>query len=111
MDGKTGGLSPRTVKYLHSIMREALQHAFEQGIIYRNVADKRCEPPKGTRPQDQIWNATEARRFLTMAQDAPYAPLWLVLLTTGMRPGGSARIALAGRGHEEGRDPRPSDTR
>jgi len=86
MDGKTGGLSPRTVKYLHSIMREALQHAFEQGLVYRNVADA-VKPPKGTRPQVQVWNATDARTFLTMAQDAPYAPLWLVLLTTGMRRG------------------------
>lgn len=86
MDGKAGGLSSRTVKYLHSIMREALQHAFEQGLVYRNVADA-VKPPKGTRPQVQVWNATEARTFLTMAQDAPYAPLWLVLLTTGMRRG------------------------
>jgi integrase len=85
-DGKPGGLSPRSVKYLHSIIREALQHAFEQGLVYRNVADA-VRPPKGTRPQVQVWNATEARTFLTLAHDAPYAPLWLVLLTTGMRRG------------------------
>ncbi len=86
MDGKAGGLSPRTVKYLHSIIREALQHAFEQNLVYRNVADA-VKPPKGTRPQVQVWNASDARTFLTMAEDAPYAPLWLVLLTTGMRRG------------------------
>jgi len=86
MDGKAGGLSPRTVKYLHSIMREALQHAFEQGLIYRNVADA-VRPPKGTRPQVRVWNADDARTFLTTAQDATYAPLWLVLLATGMRRG------------------------
>jgi len=86
MDGKPGGLSRRSVKYLHSIIREALQHAFEQNLIVRNVADA-VRPPKGTRPQVQVWNATEARTFLTMAQDALYAPLWLVLLATGMRRG------------------------
>ncbi|MGI8857114.1 MAG: tyrosine-type recombinase/integrase [Thermomicrobiales bacterium] len=86
MDGKTGGLSPRTVKYLHSIMREALQHAYEQSLVYRNVADA-VRPPKGARPQVQVWNATEARTFLTASHNAPYAPLWLVLLTTGMRRG------------------------
>jgi hypothetical protein len=83
MDGKEGGLSPRTVKYLHSIMRESLQHAFEQGLVNRNVADA-VKPPKGIRPQIRVWNAAEARTFLTMAQGAPYAPLWLILLATGM---------------------------
>jgi hypothetical protein len=56
MDGKTGGLSPRTVKYLHSIMREALQHAFKQNLVYRNVAAA-VRPPKGTRPQVQVFGS------------------------------------------------------
>ena len=86
MDGKAGGLSPRSVKYLHSIMREALQHAFEQNLVARNVADA-VRPPKGTRPPVKVWNPDEARTFLGMAQDATYAPLWLVLLATGMRRG------------------------
>lgn len=86
LDGKAGGLTPRTVKYFHSIIREALQHAFEQNLVTRNVADA-VKPPRGTRPPITVWNADEARTFLNVAQNAPYAPLWLVLLTTGMRRG------------------------
>jgi integrase len=86
LDGKQGNLAPRTVKYLHSIIREALQHAFEQNLIARTVADA-VKPPKGSRPPIKVWNEEEARTFLKAAQDAPYAPLWLVLLATGVRRG------------------------
>jgi integrase len=86
LDRKPGNLSPRTVKYFHSIIREALQHAFEQNLVARNVADA-TKPPKGNRLPVKVWNEEEARTFLKAAQDAPYAPLWLVLLATGMRRG------------------------
>ncbi|HEY8308955.1 MAG TPA: tyrosine-type recombinase/integrase, partial [Gemmatimonadaceae bacterium] len=86
MDGKAGGLSARSVKYLHSIIREALQHAFEQNLVARNVADA-VKPPRAVRPPVKVWNGEEARTFLTASHSAPYAPLWLVLLTTGMRRG------------------------
>jgi integrase len=86
LDRKQGNLAPRTVKYFHSIIRESLQHAFEQNLVPRNVADA-VKPPKGTRPPIKVWNEEEARTFLKAAENAPYAPLWLVLLATGVRRG------------------------
>ena len=44
-DGKAGGLSPRTVRYLHAIIREALAQAVKWQMVARNVADA-TEPPK-----------------------------------------------------------------
>lgn len=37
-DGKEGGLSPKTVRYLHLILRKALADAQRKGTIVRNVA-------------------------------------------------------------------------
>jgi len=85
-DGKEGGLSPRTVRYLHSIMRESLQHAFQLGMITRNVADA-VKPPRATRPPVKVWSVDEAKTFLAAAEGSAYDPLWLVLVATGMRRG------------------------
>lgn len=85
-DGKPGGLSPRTVRYLHSIMRESLQHAFQLGMVYRNVADA-VKPPRAVRPQVKVWDGQQARAFLAVADTSAYGPLWRVLLATGMRRG------------------------
>jgi len=85
-DGKAGGLSPRSVRYLHSIIREALQHAFQLNMVVRNVADA-VQAPRVTRPPVKVWSAAEAGRFLAGAEGSAYAPVWRVLLTTGMRRG------------------------
>src|SRR5687768_943992 len=37
LDGKPGGLSPRTVRYIHLTLHEALSHAVKWGLLYRNV--------------------------------------------------------------------------
>ena len=41
-DGK--GLSPRTVRYIHGTIRQALEHAVDSGLLPRNVAVK-AKPP------------------------------------------------------------------
>jgi hypothetical protein len=38
-DGKAGGLSARTRRHIHRILRSALARAVEQQIIARNPAD------------------------------------------------------------------------
>lgn len=50
VDGK-GGLSPRSVRYHHTIIREALQAAMKWGYVARNVADA-TEPPRKTKPTE-----------------------------------------------------------
>jgi len=81
-----GGLSPRTVRYLHTVLREALQQAMKWGMVARNVCDL-TEPPRVVRPQMQTWTPDEARVFLATAKKDAYAALWVLALTTGMRRG------------------------
>lgn len=85
-DGKPGGLSPRTVRYLHSVIREALSQAVKWQLTTRNIADA-TEPPRGTRPQVQVWDRAEALRFLNVTGDDLYGPIWLLALGTGLRRG------------------------
>ncbi|MGI8546484.1 MAG: tyrosine-type recombinase/integrase [Gemmatimonadaceae bacterium] len=85
-NGRKGTLSPRTVRLTHSVIREALQHALEWNMVARNVADA-TKPPRAVRPKVEVWNAEEAQRFLAVAENDGYSPIWLVALTTGMRQG------------------------
>jgi integrase len=80
------GLSPRTVRYLHTVIRKALQRAFKFGSVVRNVADA-ASPPRAPRPQAATWDVDQIRDFLTVASDDTYAPAWLVAATTGLRRG------------------------
>ncbi len=63
-DGR-GGLSPRTVRYTHSVARKALADAVRWNRLVRNVADA-ADPPRkaATRTAPKTWSAGELRRFL-----------------------------------------------
>src|SRR5262249_5606660 len=77
---------PRTVRYLHTVLREALQQTMKWGIVYRNVCDA-TEPPRAPRPQIKAWTSDEMRAFLAMAKEDDYRAAWVLALTTGLRRG------------------------
>ena len=87
-DGKPGGLSPRTVQYLHRIVREALQQAFKWQMVGRNVADA-TEPPRAPRKPPAAWDADQVGRFLAHVEaiDSRDNPIWHLAVTTGLRRG------------------------
>jgi integrase len=82
-------LSPRTVRYIHTIIRRALQAAVRWGYVTRNVADHADPPsPKAARPRPvKTWSAEELGRFLTAVRDDRLYPLWVLLASSGMRRG------------------------
>jgi integrase len=92
-DGKRGGegLSPRTVRLVHSILRKALQDAVDDDppVLLRNPADRAKAPKsKATRPpKPTTWTAEELRAFLGHVRDDRLYAAWLTLATTGMRRG------------------------
>jgi integrase len=92
-DGKRGGqgLSPRTVRLVHSIIRKALQDAVEDDppVLLANPADRARAPgTKATRaPRPTTWTAEELRAFLAHVRDDRLYAAWLTLATTGMRRG------------------------
>lgn len=64
----------------------------EGGLLTENVATRahvpRVDPTRdGIIPRRKLWDAEQARRFLTLTADHPLHDLWRVALGTGMRRG------------------------
>ncbi len=84
-DGR-GGLSPRTVRHLHAVIREALDFAVRHQLVVRNVAEV-IDAPRFDRKEMETWSPDEIQRFLTTTADHAYSPIWLLYITTGLRRG------------------------
>ncbi len=85
------GLSPRTVNYIHTILRSALQTAVDWDLLQRNPA-VRARPPKRTaagnrHEQIRTWSRQELSSFLEATRQERLYPLWLLMATTGLRRG------------------------
>jgi integrase len=94
-DGKP--LAPRTIRYVHTILRKALHDAVRWGKLVRNPADA-SEPPsaRATQPKaPNAWTADDLRRFLLSARNDRLYPMWLLFATTGMRRGEVAGLTWA----------------
>lgn len=73
LQGKS--LSPRTIKYVHSTLREALQHAFKMQLIPRNPADF-VTLPKQVKYKAKAYEESEVLEMLKAAKDTDMeAPL------------------------------------
>jgi integrase len=86
-DGK-GGLSPRSVRYHHAVLREALKHAVKWRLIPVNPADA-AEPPKPKRPQVKALGPHDIARILETADALHHRDRYLIraAVYTGMRQG------------------------
>ncbi|MEX2374378.1 MAG: hypothetical protein WD942_02180, partial [Dehalococcoidia bacterium] len=88
------GLSPRTLQFLHAVLRQALKDAVKRKQLAANPTDH-VKPP--TRPQEhqqggsekkvRAMSEAETSAFLKAARTDRYYPLWTVLLAGGLRPG------------------------
>ncbi len=92
LDHRAGeGLSPRTVRYCHTILKAALRQAVDDGLLAVNPADK-AKPPTVTEakaPEMHPWTGPQLAAFLGWAgEHAPeHLPAWHLLAYTGMRRG------------------------
>ena len=87
--GKGGGLAPKTVRYIHSILRKALADAARKGTVPRNVAVL-ADPPKLSatrRAEMKTWTAPELQSFLDLCVEHRLYPAWFLTAHTGMRRG------------------------
>ena len=80
------GLSPRTVRYAHSILRSAIAQAVRWRILPGNPADL-VELPKMVRKEMRALGPREAADFLEAIRGDRWEALWELLLVTGLRPG------------------------
>jgi integrase len=90
IDGE-GGLSARTVRYLHTILHGAFGAAVRDGLIATNPADKATPPTakEAESPEIHPWTAAQLSAFLDWSRstDDDLYPAWLLLAMTGMRRG------------------------
>jgi integrase len=87
-DGKPGGLSPRTRRHVHRILKAALGRAVEQQVVARNPADAfKKRLPKVERQEMVTLTAEQAAKLLeSIKHSRLYWPV-LIALSTGMRRG------------------------
>lgn len=89
-DGK-GGLSPKTVLYMHRVLRQALARAVKWGLLGRNPADA-VEPPKTERKQMMALDTDGTAMFIEAARDTNlFVPILLAALC-GIRRGEIAAL-------------------
>jgi integrase len=84
-----GGLSPRTVRYIHTILSKALSDGVRKDVLARNVAERSSPPSaKSTKaPEMAWWTPEQLRTFLAATADDPLGPLFRVAALTGLRRG------------------------
>jgi integrase len=94
-DGRKGGLSPRSVRYLHAIVRRMLGDAVRQRHLAHNVALDAIPPrAKDTKPpRPATWDAGELRAFLAHVEDDRLFAAWRLLALTGCRRGECLALA------------------
>jgi integrase len=83
-----GGLSFKTVRYIHMIVRRALETAVRWNLLVRNPASL-ADPPRfrGRRPEMRTWTAEQVGAFLQATEGDPLHTVWVLAATTGMRRG------------------------
>jgi integrase len=82
----TGGLSPATVRRVHSTLHRSLRDAVRWGRLSRNPAAD-MDLPRTKRIEIKVWDQEQVRRFLDSVRDDPLRPLYLILASTGVRRG------------------------
>jgi integrase len=81
------GLSPATVRKIHSTLHKALSQAVADGLIPRNAADVKA--PRPVPDEMRPLSEAEARTFLDAARGAGdrFEALYVLAVTTGLRRG------------------------
>ncbi len=80
------GLSPRTIRYTHAVLSSALKQAVRWQLLPKNVAEY-VDLPRQKRTEMHAMSRDEAAQFLKVAKDDQWYTLFLLAVTTGMRPG------------------------
>ena len=79
-------LSPRTIAYIRSVLRQALRQAERWGMVSRNVASL-AAPPRVPRREIRPLSPDEARLFVDAIRGERLEALYLVAIGTGLRQG------------------------
>ena len=79
------GLSARTVRYTHAVLRSAMRQALQWRLLLENPADG-VRVPQQSRNEMRALTVEQVRTLLKVALTTPYGRVLAVALTTGLRP-------------------------
>ncbi len=96
------GLSPTTVRHLHTTLHTALSQAAKWGIVARNVISL-VSPPRSTHREMAVLSPEETRALLGTAAGDGLEALFVLALSTGMRQGELLGLRWKGVDLEAGR--------
>lgn len=85
-DKLAAGLSPRSVRYIHTIMHGALKQAVKNQLVLRNVSEA-TTLPKRVKGHARALTLAEMADFLAAARGERLYAAFIVLMTTGLRRG------------------------
>lgn len=80
-----GGLSPRTVRYTHTVLSSAFKQAVKWNLLSRNPCEA-VELPRVVRNEMQAFSPAQAQKFLEAAQNDKHGIVFAFALLSGMRP-------------------------
>lgn len=85
-DGKKGGLSPKTIRYINTILHSALEQAIKERVIQTNVT-KAVKLPKNPKKEMKTLDMNEIQKFLDRAKLSRYYAAYFLEIYTGLRRG------------------------
>ena len=82
------GLSPRTVRYAVTVLRQALRQAVRWRLLANNPVEAGdVTLPKQVRKERRVLSRAEVERLLKAAEGSRLEALWRLAIATAMRPG------------------------
>ena len=99
--GREKGLSPKTVKNAHGVLRKALQQAVELDYLRSNPAAV-CKLPRIEKPAIKPLDDDATTAFLAAIDGHRWGNLYLVTLFTGMRQGEALGLSWPSVDFEKG---------
>ena len=85
-DGR-GGLSPRTVRYIHTVLNEALEQAVKNSLLIRNVCTAVSPPPEKAKNNINPLNIEQVNILLKEIKSNRLYTAILLDIGTGLRRG------------------------
>ncbi len=86
VEASSPGLSPKTVRGIHMILRTALAQAVKERLIERNPTDD-CKPPKVEKKEVNVIQPERIGDYLQAAANHNVLPMFYLELTSGLRRG------------------------
>lgn len=86
---RPGGLSSKSVRYIHTIIHKALSDAMDADFLGQNVAERAKPPqPRAIKPVElRFWEPDQLRAFLESTRCHRLEAAWHLSAMTGMRRG------------------------